>query len=149
MEMIKRLPFFLILAAFASCTPEPEPINFGTDHCEYCKMTIADSKYGGELVTQKGKIYKFDAVECLIPFMKENASQQYAYIMAISYDEPGKLHDVQNLKFVQSPQFKSPMGANVAAFASGEKLQQEQAKVMNWESAKSEIEPVTQPGNAL
>ena len=29
-------------------------------------MTIVDPRYGAELVTTKGKVYKYDAVECLI-----------------------------------------------------------------------------------
>lgn len=150
MDTIKKLLFLGIFAAFTACTPEPEPIAFGEDHCEYCKMTIADPKYGGELVTSKGKIYKFDAVECLIPFMKENTSQNYALILAITYDEPGKLHAVQNLKFVQSPQFKSPMGANLATFSSVESLEQKhREKAMDWELAKSVIKPVIQPANEL
>ncbi len=31
-------------------------------------MLITDNKYGAELITTKGKIYKFDSMECLVEF---------------------------------------------------------------------------------
>jgi len=38
-----------------SCTPKPEKIAFGKDNCAECKMPIMDPKFGGEIVTKKGK----------------------------------------------------------------------------------------------
>lgn len=105
----------LSVLAFVGCSVGPESIQFGRDHCEYCKMTISDSKFGAELVTQKGRIYKFDAVECMVPFMMENPNE-YAYIMAVAYDVPGELTPVDELQFLIADEIRSPMGANLAAF---------------------------------
>ena len=51
---------------FSSCSTSPQPINYGNDACHYCQMTIVDQIYGAEVISDKGKIFKFDAAECLI-----------------------------------------------------------------------------------
>ncbi len=111
---MKLSNLFLIAAlvfAFA-CSNDPEPINFGKDQCDFCKMTIADSKFGAELVTDKGRIYKFDAVECMVPYINEN-EHEYAHVLAVPYDEPGALRPAENLQFIISDSIRSPMGANL------------------------------------
>ena len=48
----------LVIAAVAlaaSCAAEPSPIRFGADTCDYCRMTIADERFGSEIVTKKGR----------------------------------------------------------------------------------------------
>lgn len=66
---------FIVLIAFlmVSCgSNEPKPINLNTDMCDFCKMTIANGKFGSELITTKGRYYKFDDVACMIQFAKSN-----------------------------------------------------------------------------
>ncbi|NHE57147.1 nitrous oxide reductase accessory protein NosL [Cyclobacterium plantarum] len=113
-----HMAFILLLipVLLSACSTDPEPIAFGKDQCSYCKMTISDPRFGGELVTTKGKVYKFDAMECLIPYKKENEEHDFAHILGIAYDEPGKLIAVQQLNFIISEQYQSPMGAHLAGF---------------------------------
>ena len=49
----------------SACSKGHQPINYGEDECEFCKMMVMDKRYGAELVTDKGKIYFFDSIECL------------------------------------------------------------------------------------
>ena len=69
----KKIPVAALLIPvlfFSSCTVKPEPINYGQDNCYSCKMGMADPKYGGEVITKKGKVFKFDDVICMIRFLK-------------------------------------------------------------------------------
>src|SRR5690554_2759301 len=128
---IQKFWVILFLIAFG-CKVKPEPIVFKEDHCSYCKMSIADPKFGAELVTDKGKIYKFDAMECLVPYMEENPAE-YAFVMGIALDQPGELISVDSLHFVVSEQINSPMGGNIGGFLTefptGEKL-------MSWDELR-------------
>ena len=62
--MKKLLPLILLATVLlAACQPSPKPIEYGSDMCDYCKMTIVDQQHAAELVTTKGKAFKFDAIE--------------------------------------------------------------------------------------
>ncbi len=126
------------LFLFVGCEVKPEPIVFGEDHCSYCKMSIADPKFGAELVTDKGRIFKFDALECMVPYLQENDEVEYAHILAIAYDEPGELKPVKDLKFVFSEDFKSPMGGNIAGLNPPAALE-EGLEPLDWQDIKSHV----------
>ena len=58
--------FTFLSLVILSCGISPLPIDYNHDECAYCKMKIADARFGAELVTSKGKVFKFDSAECLI-----------------------------------------------------------------------------------
>ena len=134
---INRILSILVIL-LSGCSVEPEPITFGKDVCDYCKMIISDEKYGGELVTQKGRIYKFDAVECVVNYIAEN-NDDYRYTMAVAYDKPENLFSVDSLKFVVSEKYSSPMGANLAAFINEDAVDTDEGNWMNWEEIRKYI----------
>lgn len=109
---------FLILITTVSCNTIPEPLKTGVDNCHYCKMTISDVRFGAELVTTKGKIYKFDDTHCIISFIKkgELQSENIKTIYLVNYSGNHQLVDVNKTLLLQSADLKSPMGGNVAAF---------------------------------
>ena len=137
MNRLKTVSCLLPFLWFLGCEVKPEPISFGNDQCHYCKMNIVDPKFGGELVTSKGKIYKFDALECLIPSMEE-MDQEYAFTLGIAYNEPKILVDVDSLQFVISDEFNSPMGAHLAAFNDVDALDTNQ-RAFDWEGVKKHL----------
>ena len=111
---------FLILAC---CSVEPEPISFGQDACDFCRMTIVDQAHAAELVTTKGKVYKFDAIECMVNFEARN-NHEYAHKLAMNYSEPGKFLDAGSARFLISENIPSPMGAYLSAFSDMSTAQQ-------------------------
>jgi len=123
-----------------SCTPKIEKINFGKDNCSFCSMTIMDAKFGAELITKKGKVFKFDSGECLINFLQENREQNVEQIYVINYQSPGVLIDVQHAFFVQGGEIQSPMGGRLAAFYLQEGAQaymkEKHASIFNWNTIK-------------
>jgi len=142
---MKWLFYALLCVPLLGCRPEPKSIDFGEDQGVYCKMTIADPRYGAELVTDKGKVYKFDAVECMINFLQEEASaeREYAYVLAIAADTPGELHPVEEMYFLRSPEMPSPMGADLTGFSTREAAEaareEHGGEILSWEEVKAYV----------
>lgn len=114
---MKRIIYTVIFSfLFFSCEIGPKPIHYGEDGCEYCKMTIVDKQHASELVTSKGKVYKFDAIECMVNFRKEHEDIQYALYLVSDFNTPGDMVDATMATFLISENISSPMGANLAAF---------------------------------
>lgn len=136
---------FISLLFFAACSPKVEPIRIGKDQCHYCKMIISDPKFGSEWVTSKGKVFKFDALECTVNYLNDDNTpeQEYAFTTAIAFDTPGELHHVKQLHFLISPNLPSPMGANLSAYTNVElakKMQEEhQGEIYDWESLRKQL----------
>jgi len=108
----------LFFGLFSACEPKPDPINYGIDECELCRMRIMDNKYGAELVTDKGKVYKYDSIECLIGYsLNKNLIGDKKHLMLISdFSKPGELVDARKSFYVHNNNFLSPMGLNISAF---------------------------------
>lgn len=114
---MKVLPLFGILFALliTSCTPSSKPINYGTDACDYCRMTIVDERYGDQLVSTTGKVFNFDAIECQVNFRKENTETQWALELVTDYTNPKILVPTDQLVIIHSKQMPSPMGMYLTA----------------------------------
>lgn len=116
------LASFLIasqLLIIASCnTTTPEPFQIGKDNCYFCKMSITDSRYGGEIITKKGKVYKFDDLHCMIQYLKSGAEKEanISKKLAVNFEKENQFIDIEAATFVVSGELKSPMGSNAAAF---------------------------------
>jgi copper chaperone NosL len=98
-----------------------------------------DPKFGGEIITQKGKIYKFDDSHCMIHFLKNNGVKKtdVAQTVVIDHSNQKNFLDVKSAYFVVSDQFKSPMNGNAACFSSKEiaeqKAKETNGLVKNWD----------------
>lgn len=126
MKALKYFSIFTLLLLFFSCNVSPEPINYGSDGCHYCSMTIVDKTHAAEVVTNKGKAYKFDATECMIHFMDEFETSEIELYLSNNYTEPETLIDATKATFLISENIPSPMGAFLTAFknkADAEKFQ--------------------------
>ncbi len=98
-----------------------------------------DSKYATELVTPKGKVFKFDDLRCMVIFMKTNhtSSADYAHLVVNNFDNPQEFINVTEGTFGQGTLFRSPMRGDLAAFKSpqdSQKLKEKDAtiKFFSW-----------------
>ncbi len=115
---MKNSVFVFFVGIFLSaCSVEPQEILFGQDACDFCKMTIVDSQHATELVSPKGKAYKFDAIECMMNYLNRNVieSEKMAFILVMNYDQPGELIDAKEAFYIYSENIASPMGAFLSA----------------------------------
>lgn len=131
--------FILLLSfsLFTSCSSQPQPFVAGQDDCHVCKMGIADFKYGGEIITRKGKIYKFDDMRCMINFIKSNTldEKDISKTLSINFNKPNEFIDANKAWFLVSPELKSPMGSNAAGFATKEeaaKTKEDYGQLFSW-----------------
>ncbi len=137
---------FVFIIILTSCSAETEPINYGKDNCSFCKMTIMDNKFGSELVTKKGKIFKFDDISCMYNYLKVNNMNEnyFNYMVVNQFEKPHEFLDVKKVIFITSPQFKSPMMGNTAAFMDEKKVgnimkNDTSAKVNTWQELNAQF----------
>lgn len=120
--MLKEFYFIVVISSLLiflnSCGSEPEPIDYGHDECEFCRMQITDNKYGAEIVTVTGKVYKFDSIECLVDFalLKNMIGDQENNLLITDYSNPESFIDARKAFYLHNDEFRSPMGLNVMAF---------------------------------
>jgi copper chaperone NosL len=100
-----------------SCTAAPQAIDYGSENCHHCQMTISDNRYGAELVTPKGKAYKFDSVECLAAHVQARPPADAGLLLVTDYQHPGQFIHAGEAVFMQSEHQPSPMGLNLTAYA--------------------------------
>ena len=112
------LLFILLLLLCQACSLDPKPITYGEDQCHACKMMIADARFGSELVTTKGKIYTYDAIECMVPAYLERGANTFAHVLVSDYKQPGTLIDATKAQYLISELVPSPMGRYLSAYHS-------------------------------
>ena len=121
---------------FAACRRGPQKIEIGKDNCAECKMTIMDPKFGAEIITKKGKVYKFDDVHCVAVFLERREVELSSIhrTLFVNYDSIGEFVDVEEAEFIVSSLLKSPMGGNAAAFRN---KQEAEKKIAQFPGSKS------------
>jgi copper chaperone NosL len=114
----------ILIFGFMSCNSGPQPIRLGQDACSFCKMSIADKRFGGEIITKKGKVYKFDDMHCILGFMKSNdvAPNDIKQTWLVNYNEPHNFLAADKAYFLKGGELHSPMGGDVAAFENENEL---------------------------
>ena len=120
----KLLSALVALLLFSACSSQPQPINYGSDECALCRMGIIDQKFGAEIVTKKGKIFKFDSGECMVNFVRngEVKESDAASYWIVDAAQPKKLIDATKAFYLHSENFPSPMGGNLSAFETEDEL---------------------------
>jgi copper chaperone NosL len=127
----------------SSCQSGPQPFVFGKDACHFCKMTIMSPQFGGELVTKKGRVYKFDDLHCLIAFMKtgEVKQENIAQTLTIDYTKQNNFLDATTASYVKSENLHSPMNSNTASFATQQEAKttaaQFRGNIIDWQTLVS------------
>ncbi len=141
--MNKRCVVLSLMICLASCEVAPQEINYGADGCTFCKMTIVDAKHAAQIVTTKGKAFKYDAIECMVNHLKAWDEAPVELYLVVDYPNPKKLIDAQTAHYLISESIPSPMGANLSAFENADELQRHlshgTAKTFGWNQLLDEL----------
>ena len=118
------IAILLFILTIIACNTRPEPIIIGKDNCDYCKMTVSDNRFGAEIITQKGKIYKFDDAHCALSFLRSGNTdhEQAKEIYFTDFSSSHSLINANDALFLKSDELRSPMGGNIAAFSNADSL---------------------------
>lgn len=105
------------LVLWAGCSHEAVPVRYGRDECAHCKMTLVDQRFGGELITAKGKVLLFDDLSCLLQYQQANPQVAgHATVYVIDFSRPASLVPAEQAFFLSGDDIRSPMGSGIAAF---------------------------------
>ena len=108
----------LALVTLSGCDRGPEQVRYGKDECESCRMTISDQRFGCQIVTKKGRVFKFDDLCCMHEFVQDGSlieSEVHERYVG-DFNRPNKFIPVQSAYFLRGA-VKSPMASNTPAFA--------------------------------
>ena len=109
---------------FSSCSSGPQELKPGTANCYFCKMTISDVRFGAEIVTKKGRVYKFDDSYCLLAYIKTKdlspVDINNTYLTSFTGDH--RLLNSSEALLLQSNNLRGPMGGNLAACKEADSL---------------------------
>jgi len=118
MITLNKINILILIIFVMGCSqPAPKPINIGQDACDYCKMTIVDKKFGSEFITTKGKVFKFDSIECLAAFtLISNIDEKDIFgLFVTDFNNPDNMISTDDLYFIHSKELKSPMSFGLVA----------------------------------
>lgn len=133
------------LLFFTSCSVNPEPFVAGKDDCHVCKMGLADFRFGGEVITKKGKIYKFDDMRCMIDFLKSGTVEEkdLSKNVFMNFEKPNEFLDVKTAWFVASKEIRSPMNSNISAYetksAAENILKEKSGELVTWDEILNRV----------
>lgn len=129
----------VLLFFLTSCDTKPVPFTTGKDNCDYCQMGITDTRFAAEVITKKGKVYKFDDLHCMVGFLKKGKvnEKDIAQKVVVNFEDFNEFLDVSSVTFVICEELKSPMGSNAAGFKTKEKANNystgKKTQIVNWE----------------
>lgn len=126
-----------ICLLIVACEVKPQEIAYGSDGCHFCKMTIVDTKHAAQLVTEKGKSFKYDAIECMLNHLNEWNEVPIKYYLVTDYANPKVLIDASVANYLISEAIPSPMGVNLSAFENPivreQMIQRIGGDILSWE----------------
>ena len=118
--MLNRLTRTLLALLFTVCmysacqSHGEEPIELSKDSCHHCKMLIVNGRYGGELITSRSKVYKFDSLDCLLSFYKAHRSE-IQKVLVLNFANPQSFLAAGEARFGVLESRDSPMGTKLIA----------------------------------
>jgi copper chaperone NosL len=133
----RRLALVALAVLLGACRArEPEPMVLNEDQCGYCRMTISDSRFGGEAVLPTGRVLKFDAPECMLSWARATPVADRGDLYIIDLQHPGSFVPVATAGFLTGGTMQGPMGGSIVGFASPAKAEEQRTmlggRVTTW-----------------
>lgn len=91
-------------------------------------MTISDNRFGAEVISKQGRIFKFDDMHCVKGFLDDEIlpKDNVHSVWLIDFKGSEKLIQAENSFLIQNEELRSPMGGNIATFETENELKEYQ-----------------------
>lgn len=112
-----------VLLLVAACERGPQNIRIGQQECDHCRMMISQEQFAAQLITQQGRQYVFDAIECMAAFVDsdEGRERDIHSLWVPDFQNPDTWIAAESALYLQSDGLRSPMALNFSAYASEDK----------------------------
>jgi copper chaperone NosL len=135
------------LLLFSGCDPEPEPIQFGSEECSYCRMMITEPQFASQLLNRQGRSYKFDSIECMAAFDQANVPDEGINVHSHwvpDFTTGEEWLRVEDAHFLHSETLRSPMGLYLTAYSSLNTAQEfrdeYRGEILDWPAVKELVD---------
>lgn len=119
---LKALFLLGLLLAAACGRGGPADFHSGEFPCDLCHMTIVDMRFKAEARSAKGRLFRFDAIECLVRWWRRENPESVARAWVTDFFHPEKWIPLEEGYFLKSEKLPSPMGAFLSAYSTPEDL---------------------------
>lgn len=125
-----------------ACEPKPQPIQYGSDQCEYCRMMITEPEYASQVLNKQGRAFNFDSIECMAAYdqtteAQDNIHSRWVPDFSVAGEEWVNALDAH---YLHSETLRSPMGLSLSAYAdeeAAEEYQQEyRGELLDWNGVR-------------
>ena len=116
---IALLAVLTVAAPSACARPGPGVIHYDVDACDHCRMTIAEPAFAAQLVTQTGRVLRFDDPACLAAFVSAGniPAAEIHSLWLNDHANPETRVRADDAVFLVSDRIRAPMNGGAAAFA--------------------------------
>mgnify|MGYP001068247293 FL=1 len=131
-------------AVLMGCEPKPQPINYGSDECAYCRMMITDAEFGSQIVNKQGRSYKFDSVECMAAYDLTEESENFHSKLVPNFLNREEWLMAENAEYLHSETLRSPMGLFLSAYKDRDAAEEMKieygGEIVDYETVKQIVE---------
>ena len=108
----------LVVLVFSGCQKGAiEPVALAPeDMCSFCRMSISEKRYAGELIDNEGQAFKFDDIACMIRFTREKRGQGSIAARFVMDFDAKTWNRAEDAYYVKSNEIKTPMSGGIVAF---------------------------------
>lgn len=150
----RRHRLFLLITALllgiSACADGPREIQIGAEECDHCRMMISEHGFATQLITDRGRPYVFDSVECMAEFLDDGdevPEDRVRSLWVTDFSSPGSWVVAREAWFLHSETLRSPMGLNLSAYGTQASAQAHQAEfggvVLRWDEVREMVRETT------
>lgn len=136
----------LVALVLGACSDGPRDIQVGAEDCAHCRMMVSEHVFAAQLITDRGRPYVFDSIECMAEFLDEGEEipqERVRSLWVTDFNVPGRWIGVADAHFLRSQDLRSPMGLNLSAYGSESEARENRAlfggEILTWEEVRDVV----------